>query len=348
MPRTMPQAAVPLAWLFFVAAMISATGCGVSDTSATWEALLEEETIVIAVTDSGLGGLSIVADTERKLRELGVYADVELIFYNALFSAGDGYNSLPDRDEKIRVFSRALQGLQDRYAPNIILIACNTLSVLYQDTEFAATTKTPVVGIVEDGVDLIAERMLPRDDSRTIIFATRTTVEENTHQASLVEKGISEDRIISQACPELASYIERGFDSMETAFLIDAYVDEAVGAVAKNEGPLYVSFNCTHYGYALDAWRDAFSTRGISVTEFINPNTTMIDFLLPTSLHDRHETVSVDIRVVSMVELTAERRASLGRYLRDVSPATANALDDYELIMDLFTWRDVLDGPAAR
>ena len=70
---------------------------------AVWGALDEavladlrsRDAITIVITDSGLGGLSVVADAEAKLRQWGVYAEVELVFYNALFTGEGGYNSLP-------------------------------------------------------------------------------------------------------------------------------------------------------------------------------------------------------------------------------------------------------------
>jgi glutamate racemase len=298
--------------------------------------------ITVVVTDSGLGGLAIVADAARKLKEKKAYRDVELIFYNALFTEEGGYNSLSEREHKVRIFSRALRDMQERYAPDVIFIACNTLSVLYGDTEFAAETQTPVVDIVGGGVDLIASRMRADDRDRVIIFATETTVDEGTHKTALIQRGVDPDRIVLQKCPELASYIEQGFDSIETGLLIDAYVDEALTASGKIEGNLFAGLNCTHYGYAIKAWRDAFETRGVTVAEFLNPNDTMFDVLLPDSILGRCDSVEVRVRAVSMVEIPEESRESLGRLLDDLSPDTAAALRNYELKPDLFRWRDVL------
>ena len=279
--------------------------------------LSARDSLTVVVTDSGLGGLSVVADAARKMTEQKAYRHVEIVFYNALFTGEGGYNSLPDRNDKVRVFNRALEDMQRRYAPDVILVACNTLSVLADDTEFAAAAKTPVIGIVDAGVRLIAERLEADERDRVIIFATETTVEEGTHKAALVNRGIGADRIVLQACPELASYIEKGYDSMETRFLIDAYVDEALaraGEIRRHD--LYVSFNCTHYGYAMPAWRDAFEAKGVPVAEFLNPNQTMIDVLLPDVVRDRFDSTDVRVRVVSMVEIPEETRASIGGLLR--------------------------------
>lgn len=305
--------------------------------------------LTIVVTDSGLGGLSVVADAERKLRESRAYCDVDLVFYNALFTAEGGYNSLPDRDVKISIFDRALQDMQRRYDPDVILVACNTLSVLVPGTTFADTAATTVVGIVEAGVDLIAAAMADDERSRAIIFATQTTAEEGTHTAALTADGIPANRIVVQSCPQLADFIERGYDGMDTEFLIDAYVSEALEQAGPIAGPLLVSFNCTHYGYALEAWDKAFAARGIVVAEYLNPNTRMVDVLLPARLRGRCDSTAVHVTAVSMVEIPAEVRTSLGRYLEDRSSLTAAALRDCAWDPDLFTWHDVIDDePAAR
>jgi glutamate racemase len=344
----------PVRYVCALILVLAVLGTGAGDTRGktagpgALNELYAKDSITVVVTDSGLGGLSIAADAARKMAERGAYRQVKIIFYNALFTGEGGYNSLPRRADKVRIFDRALRDMQERYAPDVILIACNTLSVLYGATDFAAETQTPVVGIVDGGVELIADRLQAGDRDRVLIFATETTVDEGAHKAGLMSRGISADRIVFQKCPELASYIEEGFDGMETRFLIDAYVDEALASAGESDGALYVSLNCTHYGYAIEAWRDAFASRGIPVAEVLNPNDTMVDILLPESLRGRRESVDVTVRAVSMVEIPAEHRESIGRWLRERSPAPADALRDYELKPDLFAWRDVVEGEGGR
>lgn len=338
MPLKSTLGRLSLALVLGTGLLCSCAGSGSGSGIATAEP--GADSITIVVTDSGLGGLSVVADAARKLAAAGTYRHVELVFYNALFTDQGGYNSLKDRDQKVRIFSRALQEFQARSHPDVILIACNTLSVLYPDTEFRAGTRTPVRGIVEGGVELIAENLPAQAPGKVILFATETTVEEGTHQAALLTRGLAAQNIVTQACPELASYIELGFDSLETEFLIDAYVAEALAVAGEIDGPLYVSFNCTHYGYALEAWRTAFAARNIPVAGFLNPNETMIDFLLTETIQPRDESTSVTVRVVSMVEIPEQARRSIGRRLHEISPETEAALQSYEWVPDLFPWRD--------
>ena len=116
--------------------------------------------------------------------------------------------------------------------------------------------------------------------------------------------------------------------------------------MGKTSGPLTVSFNCTHFGYAMEFWKMAFASRGVEVTAFLNPNTQQIDFLLPENVQQRYDRSEVDVKVVSMTEIPADRQDSIGRYLHTVSPATESALRGYELRPDLFEWRKLIAGKS--
>ena len=304
--------------------------------------LLQKESITIVVTDSGLGGLSVVADAAEKFSQHPVFKAVNLVFFNALFTDDAGYNGLQSREEKLKVFSSALQSMQDRYAPDIILVACNTLSVLIPDTEFARASTVPVVGIVEDGVEQIAEQLRGKASARNIIFATQTTVDEGTHKNLLLEQGFQDEQIVTQSCPQLTLYIEQGYDSMYTEMLIDAYVDEALSGMGETAVPLSVSFNCTHFAYSMEFWKQAFASRGVEVSAYLDPNTRMIDFLLPVELQQRFQQSAVTVKVVSMIDIQQDRQDSIGRWLDAVSPPTAAALRAYELRADLFEWRGLV------
>lgn len=302
----------------------------------------QKKEVAIAVTDSGLGGLSIMADAVERMREAKVFHEVNFVFFNALFSNERGYNSLRTREEKIRIFDSALKSLEKIFHPDMILIGCNTLSIIYDDTSFSKETRIPVVGIIEAGVDLIAQNLNTSPDTKVIIFATPTTVSEDTHKKKLEEKGIHSERIIRQACPELADYIEKGWDSDETEMLISAYVDEALLSVQDIQRPLYVSFNCTHYGYSLELWRKAFKYNSIEPRAFLDPNSKMSDFLFESKRQNRFKNTEISSQVVSMVKISPERIDSIGKWLNEISPQTAEALSNYDLRENLFEWKKYL------
>jgi len=300
--------------------------------------------VTIAVTDSGLGGLSILGDAAERMKKENVFQKVHFVFFNALFSNEGGYNSLKTRDQKIEMFNSALESLEEKYSPDLILIGCNTLSVLYSSTSFSQNSIIPVVGIVKSGVDLIAQNLRTHPESKVILFGTQTTVSEGTYTQKLEERGFLPERVIPQACPELVSYIEKGYDSDETEMLILAYVDEALQKLGNPEPELYVSFNCTHYGYSLELWEKAFESLGVKPRAFLNPNFRMNDFLFQSLRTGRYKKTNVSVRVVSMVEIEKKRIRSIGTWLERLSPQTADALRNYTHDPKLFEWEKFVSG----
>lgn len=308
--------------------------------------LFQKRRITIAVTDSGLGGLAVMADVAAGMKAAGIFRKVNLIFFNALFSAEGGYNSLKTREEKILVFNSALESLERNYRPDLILIGCHTLSVIYEATPFAKKTKTPIVGIVEAGVELIAQGLKANPDSVALIFGTSTTIQEDTHKKMLQAEGFEAKKIIGQACPELETFIEKGRLSDETEMLIAGFVDEALQKLPAPKPPLIASLNCTHYGYSLPLWEKAFEAAGVKPLAILNPNLKMADFLFEPERKGRFPKTEIFARVVSMVEIARERIDSLGAWLRQTSPDTAAALVHYELKSNLFDWKKFIKAPS--
>lgn len=303
------------------------------------EYFFNKNEVAIAVTDSGLGGLSIMADTVERMRESKIFRKVNFIFFNALFSKEGGYNSLKTQEEKVHIFDSALHSLERNYHPDLILIACNTLSTIYNETSFSQKTDIPVIGIIEAGTELIAQNLREEPASKVIIFGTQTTISEASYTEALRKQGFPEERIITQACPELVEYIEKGSESEETEMLIEAFVAEAIEKVGKPETPLIVSLNCTHYGYSLEFWKQAFQSFGLKPIAFLNPNFKMADFLFFSQRLNRFEETKITVSAVSMVEIGEDKVDSIGARLRNFSPQTSKALFHYELRENLFEWR---------
>jgi glutamate racemase len=312
------------------------------DPDTKLEPFFQKHRVTIAVTDSGLGGLSVMAEAARKMKETGIFERADFIFFNALFSAGSGYNSLKTRQEKIRVFDGALQSLEKRYHPDILLIGCNTLSVLYEDTPFSKEAKVPVIGIVSAGVELISRELHDHPEAAVIIFGTPTTISEGVYIRELKNLGFAAGRIHSQACPELESFIERDYLGDETGLLIAGCLDEALEKMGPAPLFLLVSLNCTHYGYSLPLWKKAFAEAGVKPIAIFSPNSRMTDVLFDKKYMGRHKQTKISARVVSMVEISPSKVESLGGWLENLSPEVADALRHYEHIPGLFEWESLI------
>ena len=183
-----------------------------------------KEEVVICVTDVGLGGLSVLSEIERKLKNNPLFPKITLLYYNS--ACKPGYTTRPVSDQ-ISIFNSALLGMKP-YKPDIILIACNTLSVIYAETEYSKTCTIPVMSIVDFGVALFADAMLADPKSVALIFGTDTTANVAAHRKALVKRGVAEERIIMKGCPKLATNIQGcGADSPQAKALIDQFVHEA-------------------------------------------------------------------------------------------------------------------------
>jgi glutamate racemase len=307
-------------------------------------ALKARPDVTIVVTDSGLGGLSVVADLATRLPASGIARSARVVFVNALLDDTIGYNDLKDEADKVRVFDAALAAMENRYRPDLVLVACNTLSVFYEKTEHARKGSTETVSIVPMGADLIERTLKATPDATTVIFATKGTIDSGAHRRLLVGKGVPDARIVGQACPKLTGAIERGAHSEETAGRIRGFVEEATGSLPEKKGPLVVSLNCTHFGYARPLWEETFEKLGYPAVKVLDPNPLMTDLVLREGGAKRFPETKVTVEVVSKAPISPDVKAALGALLRTTSPPTADALQNYTHAPDLF---HVAIGPAA-
>ena len=326
-----------LSWAPLVAALVLG-GCSTrTDRPATFADVARQRSdVTILVTDSGLGGLSVAADLAARLPASGIVRSARIVYVNAEPDVGLGYNDMKYEADKARIFDGALAAMETRFSPDLILIACNTLSVVYPGTSHATKGGTETVGIVGLGADLLARELKGRKGASAVIFATKTTIESGAHKKLLVEKGLPADRIVGEACPKLAGAIERGAASEETAAYVRKFVAEALERLPEKHGPVVASLNCTHYGYVLPLWEKTFASLGHPGVTVLDPNPLMTDLVLREGGAKRYPSTSVTVEVVSKVPIGPETQASLGRLLRSVSPRTADALARYRHEPDLF------------
>jgi len=294
----------------------------------------QKREITLVVTDSGLGGMAVMDDISRKIRESKCFRKVNLVFVNALFDAETGYNALRTKREKTEMFDRVLSAIGTRYNPDAILIGCNTLSVLFEETSFSGSSKIPVIGIVDAGIRLMADKLKADSTSRVLIFGTETTIEENSHKEGLLGTGIAGERIVTMACPQLQSYIEQDPASEETEMLISVYMNEALEKLDKNEGDVYISLNCSHFGYSEELWRKAIRETGYRFGGILNPNSSMSDAVTGERCRRSYNNTKISFLVVSGVEMP--NAVTIAGYFRSSSPDIADALENYTLIPDLF------------
>jgi len=291
--------------------------------------------------------LSICAEVESELRNSDRDRAVELIYVNAWPDPGWGYNDLPDPGARARVLDKALARMAG-YAPDLIVIACNTLSILYELTEFSRNPPIPVRGIVDEGVDLFERALTDDPGSSLLVFGTKTTIESEEHIKRLIRRGIAPERLAGATCHRLAAVIDDDPESPSIAGMID----RCIPAVLPGTDPdrLFAGLVCTHYGYVRDAFQAALARKTSRYVEVLDPNKRLAVSVAsaissrrpwgignpPAGGPGSSENPAITVEVVSKIELGEAKRRAIARKIEAVSPAAARALISYTWIPDLF------------
>ena len=299
--------------------------------------VLDKKNASILITDSGLGGLSICADVVSRLHRQPLFQDAAITYFNAWPEQNRGYNKFDTITERIRIFDRALVGMK-AYHPDLIMIACNTLSALYDRTEFSRYSRIPVLGIIDFGADLIHEKLIMTPDSKTLILGTLTMIAENRHKEILMEKGIRAERIITQACDGLATAIEKNPEGEAVIELTDQYISEAASKIGLYRGTLFVALCCTHFGYIAPIIAQKVKQYVTEDVVILNPNRVMSEFLFEQGSEDVYSKPNIDIKVVSKIVIDDIKIDSISRLIKDISPETAEALTKYKHKPALFVF----------
>jgi glutamate racemase len=293
--------------------------------------------VFLVVTDSGLGGLSICAALESRLRETPLAEPLRITYVNAWPDENRGYNDLPDMTARAAVFDDAL-GAIAALRPDRLLVACNTLSILYPLTRVSQAPQFPTLGIVDAGVEQFREALAHEPESGLVLLGTRTTIASGVHRDHLVASGIGAFRIVGIPCHGLATVIERDLDGPGVGELITACA-RAVCEAMPEGNPLLVGLCCTHYGYVADRIARAMSAAIGRRTRIVNPNVRLVEDVVTnlTSPRAASETCGpILVTVISKVALDDRTREGMGRLIGAVSPVTAAALSSYTHVPDLF------------
>lgn len=298
--------------------------------------ILDKKKITILITDSGLGGMSVCAGIEKKLRETKSFEKVNLVYFNSHAAKGKGYNSMPNMEMKAEVFNEALISMERNFAPDIILIACNTLSVVYPYTEFSKTTLTPVLGIVDFGVSMILEELKNNESGQVFILGTPTTIKSESHKKILIKHGVRENNIIAQACPDLESEIQENPKSEAVRKLIEQYLKEAIEKSNDSFVPILASLCCTHYEFSREIFESEFKEISPRKAVILNPNELMINSVIISENINKYPETEIKVWVVSRVSFSDSEIESIGSLIESFAPLSAEALRNYQHDPSLF------------
>lgn len=184
---------------------------------------------LIGVFDSGVGGLTVVAEILRtlpgaRIRYLGDTAHLpygsktkakilDLSFFNAEYLLSLGID--------------------------VLVVACNTASALAYD-ELKAWSPVPVLGVIEPAL----EGVRGHDDIRALgLIATGSTIKSAAYEKGLAGWLQPGHRFIKQACPLLVPLVEEGWKGTDvTRLVLESYLAPLQDAAVD-----HLILGCTHF-----------------------------------------------------------------------------------------------------
>lgn len=181
----------------------------------------------IGVFDSGVGGLTVLAEIRRNLPN-------ENIIY-----LGDTKNFPYGNRNKEEIIKFAIQNVEIliKKKVKVIIIACGTVTSQALDI-LKEKFDIPIIGIIEPTIEYVKEQ-----DYKDIgVIATEGTIRSGAWEQKLKEK-ISEIKVTNKACPMLATIAEEGkAQSAEGRQVIKEYMEPF-----KEKHIDKIILGCTHY-----------------------------------------------------------------------------------------------------
>ena len=223
----------------------------------------------IVVCDSGLGGLNIAA---RFFAERGESSapPCEIVYFNAFPAQNRGFNDLASDRDREEVLRDVFEGM-GRFSPDLCLIACNTLSIIWERLKTWYAPSFPVTGIVDAAVGGMTEALRWEPQASLLVLGTKSTAASGMYPARLAAEGIDPGRIRSLGAHGLATLLESDPASPEVRARIEDCAARAEGLFGRRPAKLLLGLCCTHFGFAAPLWLDIFGRRFGDVA-LVNPN----------------------------------------------------------------------------
>lgn len=181
----------------------------------------------IGIFDSGVGGLTVLAEIKKKL------PNENLIYL------GDTKNFPYGSKTKEKIIEFAIQNTKKliELGAKIIVIACGTATSQAIDV-LTEKFNVPIIGIIEPTVDFVKEENIHKIG----VIATEGTIKSGAWEKKLKQE-IERIEVINKACPMLATIAEEGRAKSEEG---KAVIKEYMETFKKNKIDKII-LGCTHY-----------------------------------------------------------------------------------------------------
>ncbi len=283
------------------------------------------DTPKIIFTDSGLGGISIMAEFIRLSQNL----NFDAVFFNAQYSRELGYRNMPTK-QQVEIFDKALTAMLEKFQADYIAIACNTLSVVFQHSKYKNCKKAKIYDIVETGQKLIKESIY----DHVVAISMPTTVKSGVYNIS--EKSVLEiasgtelpDAIESMNKTIIRNTLEKIFSETKKILEEKDWLNNS----------LALFLGCTHFPLIKNDFFEIAAEFGIDFNEFLNPNAEFSNLIFDEIRHKvgTSTNLKTKFQVVSRTKLKDSEVNNVSGIIKKYSPETAEALRNYRYIPDLF------------
>ena len=194
-------------------------------------------TKAIGIFDSGIGGLTVVAEIIKQLP-----------YENVIYFGDTGrYPYGPRSREIIRKFSRQNVNFLLERGVKFIVVACNTASAFALEY-IRKIYSIPMIGVVKPGSEAAAKFTV---NGRIGVIGTEGTIASSSYQRELKKISMS-FKIIAKPCPLFVSLAEEGYIEKPAVRLI---AKDYLSAIKQKKIDTLV-LGCTHYPLLKNIIRD--------------------------------------------------------------------------------------------
>ncbi|HAV43124.1 TPA: glutamate racemase [bacterium] len=191
---------------------------------------MSNKTLPIGIFDSGVGGLTVVAEVikELPLEDVVYFGDIARTPYGS------------KSKETVIKFSREITHFLVDQGAKLIIIACNTASSVALDL-LKGEFDRPIIGVIQAGVSTALQ---VTRNNRVGVIGTSTTIVSGSYVNEL--KRLNPNlTVISQACPLFVPLVEEGWVNHKVTTLV---AEEYLSPLKDNKIDTLI-LGCTHYPF---------------------------------------------------------------------------------------------------
>jgi glutamate racemase len=183
----------------------------------------------IGVFDSGVGGLTVLRELVKRVPQ------ADYLYFGDTARLPYGSKSA----ETVAKYTVSATRHLEQHGAEMLVIACNTATALALDA-IKASTKLPVVGVIEPGADAAAATTKKKN---VLVIGTEATIGSHAYRRALEQRGV---KVAEKACPLFVPLIEEGWAEHDiTQRVAHVYLDEFFQD--PDRSPDLLVLGCTHY-----------------------------------------------------------------------------------------------------